>query len=278
MSSGVHVVGVAVLGLVLAVAVSFMAKIVFSLIKTNQIIAKMIKLPNHRLPGKLKLLCDRYQLSNRQVVVVNVSSPCALNFGIFSPKLLVSTGLIRALTDKQLESVLLHELFHLRRRHVPLLLAGEIIAATVFFFPIIKTLIRRMRVVCEQKADAFAVRQQGNSAYLRSALVKVASNPNYLLYPGFAVFDTRSRLDYLLDRRPSSYKISPLTTFVSIFTLVVGIGLNFLPAENHTLAVTGEAVDCSVDQCSTYCLREDPSFTLASHKFTPMRFTSVDTD
>lgn len=255
-SSGTHYAGLVVVVLVVLAAGAGIIRVVFSLIKTNQKVNRLLRFQIFHTPGKLRFAIASHQLTNRQLVVIDHPDHYAFSFGLIISRILISSGLIDLLPAKQLESVILHELYHLRHRHGVLLFISDILAATVFFFPIIKTLINKMRGLCERQADAFVIHTQADSSHLKLALAKVMPGVScgYPQYPEFAVVDVRDRLNQLLNRPPLPTKTPFLPVFISILVFLLGIGLWLLPTQSHALAGNRLAVDCNTSQCSTHCL------------------------
>jgi hypothetical protein len=186
-SSGVHYVGFFILLIVTLAAAAFWIKAVFSLLKTQKKINRLLARRLDRIPQKLLLSSSRQRGAKTSLVVVDGEENQAFSFGIFSPKILISTGFIEKLSEKELEAVLLHEYYHLRRRHVPALLAGEVMAAALFFLPVLRDWVRAMRLIFEQEADAYAVSRQKTDLHLQAALAKTtAVESEYSPYPTFA--------------------------------------------------------------------------------------------
>lgn len=191
------------------------------LIKTHIFLKKLLvkKIPVSRV---LAGVLERLNLTKKVVLVKddNLFSFCC---GIFSPFIVVSTGLVRSLSAKELEAVLLHEQSHLISRDPSKVLLGKTFSSMFFFLPIFRELHKDTEAVNELLADQWAISHQENSTFLRSALKKILAAPEVNL----AVVSNASGPDYFEIRihrlvdpgtkhklRPSP--VSLVTTFLFI--------------------------------------------------------------
>jgi Zn-dependent protease with chaperone function len=108
---------------------------------------------------------------NGRIDVVDSATKLAFCYGFSRPRVLLTTGLLASLSNGELESLLLHEREHVRQ-HDPLKVAvGRLLAAVLFFIPVIAALYRRYLVEKELAADQAAVEVQGHARDLASALL-----------------------------------------------------------------------------------------------------------
>lgn len=272
-SSGSHVAGWVVLGLIGIAAAAGVGRMILSLIKTQQKIGHLLKFNHSKIPKKLARLIKRHHVSESRVVVIDYPQHTALIFGLWQPRFLISTGLIRELDYKQLEAVVLHEMYHMRHNHGILLFASDVLGTTVFFLPVVKVLADKLRGFCERQADAFALSTQTDSKHLKLALAKVVPENNHYLYPGFAVVQVRERLDHLFGRQtsPSTPPLSAI--FISFIVIILGIGLWLLPSQNYALAIDIHQNDCGNNQCSTHCLTDTQTPAKSAINYTSALFT-----
>lgn len=240
-TSGTHFIGLMIVVLTLLVAVIFCVKTLFSLMKTQRKIKNLLAYKSDTIPNKLQNVLEKAELEGDRVVVIRKQSNHAFSYGIRSPKIVLSEGVIKKLSSKQLEAVVLHELYHLKSKHSLLLILSEIISSTLFFLPLVKEINKKMRVVFEKQADAFTASIQGNNLHLGKALLKVPSSRIYF-YPSFA-----HRTNHQLSRA-SVYS-----------TLVVGffaVLLFLFPTKIHATqssTYTNKVDVCSETQCRTHC-------------------------
>lgn len=254
--SGNHIVGAVVVILFGLALLAGIGRVVFSLVKTSQQISYLLKF-KREIPGKLLALAKRHQFEESQLVVISNQGHHVFSFGLGRPKILISTGLINLLSTKELEAVFLHEIYHARYGHGRLLFGGDVLAKMVFFLPIVKVLVEKLRGFCERQADAFTMSIQSDSKHIRLALAKVISDDKHFMFTGFAAVEVRERLSRLMGRASARKEWPMGSVFISGVMLALGLSLWLMPMENHTLAMEGDSIEkCGENQCSIYCLRD----------------------
>lgn len=128
------------------------------------------------LPPVVTRLACRLNLANVLVVVPNCE-PLSFCYGLWRPRICLSQGLVNLLTETELEAVLRHEAYHLRRRE-PLRMAIAICLSRFFFFvPLLAELRDHYLAEKEVAADAFAVAHTGRAALARALHKFIAGQP-----------------------------------------------------------------------------------------------------
>jgi Zn-dependent protease with chaperone function len=122
--------------------------------------------------------------SNGRVVQVADPNPYAFTYGIWRPRVVVSTGLAEVATPDELVAVLSHENHHRRHRDPLKVLALRTWASAFFLIPLVGAVLRRVLDRQELKADRAALRDCG-VAPVAGALLKAAGEPT--VAPGTAL-------------------------------------------------------------------------------------------
>lgn len=89
-------------------------------------------------------------------------------FGLFRQTICLPPGLTETLSEKELRWVIRHELAHIRRRDIPVVMIASVAGAFHWFNPIVWTIISRLRAAMEAAADRLALQslsQNEVSAY-----------------------------------------------------------------------------------------------------------------
>ena len=94
--------------------------------------------------------------------------------GFLKPLILVPAGMLAGLTPTQLETVLLHELAHIRRNDFLVNFLQTVIETIFFFNPFVWMLSNEIRKEREYCCDDLVVTQHGDSAAYAHALVQLA--------------------------------------------------------------------------------------------------------
>ena len=150
---------------------------------------------------------------------------------------LVSRGLLAALTPRELEVVFQHERAHLRHRHHRYLAIGSLAAAVV---PPLRPLDRRLRLATERWADEEAAEAVGDRALVARTIAKVAlahpAAPGGAL-PSFADSVVVERVAALLSAPPGKNTVTgPM--FLTASSLVTGPLAAVALQLDHALAST----------------------------------------
>lgn len=115
--------------------------------------------------------------SHRGVVEVGAEDAYAFTYGIWRPRVVVSTGLVAQSSHDELVAVLRHEDYHVRHRDPLKVLALRTWAAAFFLIPLIGAVFQRILDRQELKADRAAVRECGVSP-VAAALLKATGEPD----------------------------------------------------------------------------------------------------
>jgi Zn-dependent protease with chaperone function len=146
----------------------------------------------HALPASI--------LSRARVVLVDAEEPFAVTVGYLTPRVLVSTGLLRSLNGAEFEAVVRHEAAHVRRRDPLRLLISDGCQTALPFVPLVAGLARTFRVRKELEADAETIAAMGSPAPLASALSNVLVAMSGPCPAGAGLSPTEARIDALLGR------------------------------------------------------------------------------
>jgi Zn-dependent protease with chaperone function len=90
-----------------------------------------------------------------------------------NPAIFVSTGIVEALSEDQLQAVIAHEIAHIRRNKKPLLIVTFLFRILMFFSPVVLLEFRRMIQEEEKICDDIAVHLTQNPTALSEALKKL---------------------------------------------------------------------------------------------------------
>ena len=117
-----------------------------------------------------------------------ISSPKALAFthGYLAPEVAISETFLRALSDLQLEAVLLHEAEHVHRRDPLRVLVVTVLSRAFVLAPLFGRLAYSFRTAKEIEADKAVIRATGSHGELVSALLKSGLYDSQGAAAGFA--------------------------------------------------------------------------------------------
>lgn len=163
-------------------------------------------------------LADRLGAPRPSVLVCHYERPLALTYGLFRPKVLLSSWMTENLDAQELEGVIAHEVGHVARRDYLLGWVATVLRDAFFYLPASRRAHRRLRQDNEPACDDVAVALTGRPLDLASALAKVwqgaAEGQRLQLAQALSGPDgsrlTESRLERLV-RGPAPQAASPRT-------------------------------------------------------------------
>ena len=143
------------------------------------------------------------------------------------PQVVVSRGLVGALTSDELEAVVRHELTHLRNGHHRDLVLAGVVDAALGWLPGLRASTTALRLSLERSADEVAADQPGARDAVRRALLKTTET---ILgpVPAFATaFSLLARLEALETPAPDPTLRQRLLALAPLagLTLVAAVGL-----------------------------------------------------
>lgn len=118
------------------------------------------------------------------VLVIASARPIAATRGWWRPVILVSAGLVEALTDDELAAVLIHEESHAANRDPLRTFVLQTVAEGLFFLPVLRKVTAAYQERRELDADALAFGLQRDWRPLASALLKVLAGSAAPAGPG----------------------------------------------------------------------------------------------
>ena len=199
-------------------------------------------------PEKLQGIIKNLDLNNK-IDVVEHKSHISFCYGLFRPRICLSTGLITSLNPDELKAVLLHESYHLKN-HDPLrILLGKTASLMLFFIPTLKDIQLHYIFSKEIAADEVVIRN-GNKDSLVSALTKLLSpgTPSFSGVAGFAdSYDLEKRILYLTKQKKTNIRLSKRNLLLS-FSAVLFLFI-VLSSPIHVIATNDKGMDHSYFIC-----------------------------
>lgn len=218
-----------------------------------------------------------------KVTIVNQKKPQAFCFGVFNPKIYISTGLLKLMSVNELEVILKHEKYHLENRDAFIMLLAALIESLFPFFPILSDFIKIYVTDREVKADQFATREKAGKKSLSIVLKKLLNyepmiNPAFI--PGIISADTlEARIQSLLSLKTSYKTLGRRNLFISLVSVIALVGLVVTPVNAIEIHEEGHDVVMLCNKTST-CESKCPEHTLIQLQssgplYAPINFASA---
>lgn len=192
--------------LMYAVDIMVIGTFLFALWKVSTQVIQTYKmrsrLQQYSCDSLTKKFNNQYRNRNSEFMIISYPVPVAITMGFLSPKIVLSTGLLKLLSEEELEAVIYHETYHLNN-HDPLKICLlSISAITLPYIPILKWLNEKYRVIQEVMADESAIEKQETSVHIASALLKMLKvgklETKSYAYASFAETSVNYRIEHIL--------------------------------------------------------------------------------
>ncbi len=145
------------------------------------------------LPDELALTASEVGLGGR-VVLVDAPERFSFAYGVLTPRVAISRGLLEGVSDEELRAVLEHEHYHVCNLDPLKVVLVQALSAAFFFLPALDSLRARYLAGRELAADRQAVRACGRQP-LAGALLKVIRGPDWSELEGVAAIGGPELLD-----------------------------------------------------------------------------------
>ncbi|MCA9191007.1 MAG: M48 family metalloprotease [Planctomycetales bacterium] len=153
----------ALLSSIVLVSIGLILRNIFSHLRFAMQLRSCRPLEKHALVDLLLRECDSLAVGRRPAVLEVPSLAAPAVFGAFRQTICLPPGLIESLSEQQLRWVIRHELAHIRRRDIPVLIMASIASAFHWFNPIVWLIVSRLQNAIEAAADNLALKSLTHS-------------------------------------------------------------------------------------------------------------------
>jgi Zn-dependent protease with chaperone function len=182
-------------------------------------LARRMRRLSQELPDELAGMARETGLSGR-VVLIDAPERFSFAYGALTPRVAVSRGLLRSVSDEELRAVLAHERYHVCNLDPLKAVLVQALSATFFLLPALDALRARYLAGRELAADRHALEACGRRP-LAGALLKVVRGPGWSELDGIAAIGGRELLDVRVAQlengaEPKLAALSPARAAVSL--------------------------------------------------------------
>ena len=264
-----------VLILIIALALSSLSFLI-QVWKTKRLVKKFLT-NRIAIPKRIEDIANLLDLQNK-IYVIDDRNVFSFASGIFSPKILITTGLIASLVDKELEAVLLHEKAHIENHDPFKMLFGKTVSMLFFFLPVFSEISKNMQASSEMLADWFVTINQREDTHLRNALKKILLTPQVALAPVPSIASPdylEIRIHKLVNPRvKQSFSLSLKSVITSFLFLILGIFVIQTPVSAFSMENHKEEPSYFMCSSDNACRQECQHNAQASYVTTPEQLFS----
>lgn len=197
------------------------------------------------LPSELERTASHAGLAGRVDVLDDVH-PCSFTYGLAAPRVLVSQGLIDAVTPDELRAVLEHERYHVQSWDTIKVVVARAAPSAFFFLPALAHLRDRYLAGRELAADRQAVRAVGQRP-LAGALYRVLDGPTLADLGAAAALGGSEYLDQRVEQLEHGHEpaLAPVPrpaiwlTGAGLLVLTIALALTLANGGGDTMAMGG---------------------------------------
>ncbi|MDE3124942.1 MAG: M56 family metallopeptidase [Bacteroidota bacterium] len=238
------------------ISVLYLIILLIQILKWPLIIQHQNKIHTHYLQQAPNNICNFIELQKKRfnikknisVFVTNgIQSP--MTIGFLKPVILFPLAGITHLSTTAIETILLHELAHIKRMDYFINLIVQIIHSFIYFNPFIYLLKVEMRHSRELCCDAFVLEQNYEPVFYANTLFKLAQISHYSNAALLSMPAVQHKGELLLRiqnilQKPHS-QLLPFSNFIqwignSAIALICLLLINVLPVQNNVFKNKGE--------------------------------------
>lgn len=143
------------------------------LLATRRLVGALRQRGLGTVPAPVEGMARTLRLGGRVEVALD-RDVYAFSFGVWPPRVMLSTGMLDLLTPEELHALLLHEAYHVRTLDALKVAIARAMARALFFVPLAQDLAHGYLIHKELAADEHVMREMGDRWPLASALYKLA--------------------------------------------------------------------------------------------------------
>ncbi len=181
------------------------------------------KLAQLRVPdSELKALTRCLGLKDK-VHLLDSKVPLCFCAGFISPRIYISRGMVEKLVPQELEALLIHEKRHLENYDPLKILLGRLIAAALFFIPVLRDILEHYLIDKEIAADRSAIQYQGHYRGIAGVLEKLLQEHSAIPAEGLVVGGAEAlsyRIDHLRGHTSQRGLRIPIPHFATSFLII----------------------------------------------------------
>lgn len=159
------------------------------------------------LIAKVDLYVQKIALKQRpEICIGNMAKAFAATFSVLNPVILLSQQTVEKLDQEELESVLVHELFHIQQNDLWLTIIAGLISDLLWFVPGVQRVFKTFLQATECWADFLTVNLTQKPGAMASALLKFGVEPLPATLHETLYFSSPANLQFLSEEDAGGFE------------------------------------------------------------------------
>lgn len=208
-----------------------LTRLVFTIPQLQALKSTGVMQPDGEILVLLNKFKERLQLRTHVEVLISIQATVPMVVGFVKPVILLPVATIAQLSTQQLETILLHELAHIKRHDFLVNILQTIIETVLFFNPfvwLISTNIRRERELC---CDDLVMAHTHEPLVYATALATLAQNTQNTLTLALAATGTKKQLFHrikrIMEMKKNAFSYSQMAAAI-VITLTIACSVAWL--------------------------------------------------
>lgn len=210
-----------------------------------------------RLERSLKT-SEKISCHGENLFMVKDSRFFAFTYGLFQPRILISSALKQRMDNDQLSALIEHERHHQAKRHPLFIFTIELLFQMLFFIPLLFHLRRFVHLKCEIDADSAAIRNTSKKS-LAAAMFSMVNQDSFQAPISAAHFSSlKSRVDFIVGDKKPKFKLKPHHLVTYMAGMVWLVACIFTPSIDHQALAAQAVNDQLFESTDCYCKMQLP--------------------
>ena len=170
----------------LAIALMFISitRVAYYTVRTLRSTTKLMSfLRRNALPTTVSSITGSPDGNDRVHVFTDARNQSAFTLGCLHPRVYLSSAMIGSHNQRELDIIIQHEFGHRMRRDPLCQFLWNLLSEFLWFIPIIKARVERIKISAEMACDAYAERQGHSPTAIANILVDIAGSANGGFFP-----------------------------------------------------------------------------------------------
>lgn len=207
------------------------------------------------LKPKSVISLEKKYFLHKKIIIFRNQKLLAFCMGILKPKIFISSEVLKRMTYREIEAIILHERQHIIGKDNLVMIFLNLVKTSFFFFPVVTDFVNNLEIQREIKADQSVVKETGRKINIISALRKIIeSKPNYVYANAFSEsFSIEPRVHSLIGKGSNLFPFKYGSIVISLSVLLFLMNLTLSRIEIHPQTNSSTMLCIDKGTCQNSC-------------------------